>query len=91
VPDPLGRHVQRRADHHVGAGDDAVAVDRRDPEVGEHHPAVVAQQHVGRFDVAVPHPGAVGGVQGGQHRQADVCDPTRLQRAVRPHDLLQRP
>jgi hypothetical protein len=90
VPGPLGGHELRRAEHQVGAGDHAVALDGGDAEVGQHHPVVVGQQHVRRLDVAVPYPGPVRRHQGGQDLQADLGGAARFQRALGGHHLLQR-
>jgi hypothetical protein len=88
-PDPFGRHVQRGPQHHVRAGDGGVPLDGGDAEVGQHDAAVVGQQHVGRLDVAVQHPGPLRGVQGGQQFQADARDAAGRERAVLADDLLQ--
>ncbi|PPS68592.1 hypothetical protein BZZ08_07386 [Streptomyces sp. MH60] len=75
--DALGREIVDGADDLSGPGDGGVALDLRDAEVGEQHPAVVGEQHVARFDVAVQDAGGVRGAQGAQHPQAD---PGRLPR-----------
>ena len=71
VAGPLRRDVLRGADHQPGAGDRAVVDEGGQAEVGEHHPAVGADQHVVRLDVAVQHAGPVRGGQRVQHGEAD--------------------
>ena len=59
-------------------------------EVGEHDPAVRADQHVAGFDVAVQHAGPVRGDQGVQHGEADPGRVPMGQRTVLGQDILQR-
>jgi hypothetical protein len=82
--------VLGRTEHEPGAGDEAFAVDRGDPEVGQDRPAVVREEDVGRLDVPVPDTGPVGGAQRGGDLKADRCDLPRWQRAVGLDDLVQR-
>ena len=87
VPGALRRDVRGRAEHHAGTGDVRVAGDGGQAEVGQHHPAVVAEQHVARLDVAVQDAGPVRGPQRVQHAEADLGDPPRRQRPVLGEDL----
>jgi len=58
----LGRHVARRAQGALG--ERRVVVEAaRDAEVGEHHAPAPLEQHVARLEIAVDHPGRVGGAQ----------------------------
>jgi hypothetical protein len=63
-PDLLGRHVRRRADARVGAGQRRGLGGPRDPEVDDGR-AVRRHQHVSRLEVAVDDAGGVDGLQGG--------------------------
>ena len=45
-------------------------------EVGEHHPAVVAEVHIGGFDVAVQYADAVGCHEHIEQAKADVRHPS---------------
>ena len=91
----LGRHVGRRADHHVGGGQRVVAAAvARDAEVDQLDDVGLAagggHQQVRRLDVAVDHPARVGL---GQRRGGlgDQVDRARWrQRAALGHQLLQR-
>ncbi len=69
---PFGGQVVDGADQFAGPGDGGVALDRGDPEVGEEHLPVAGEQDVARLDVAVQHPGAVGGAQGAQYVESDA-------------------
>jgi len=78
--------------HHAGLGQRrADLVEGGQAEVGQHHPAVVGEQHVARLHVAVQHAGIVRGAQRGQHRQPIWGDPDRWHRALVLDDLSERP
>ncbi len=86
----LRRDVAGGADEHAGRGDGRVALDLGDAEVGEHDPAVVGDQHVGRLHVAVQDALAVRGAQHVEHGEPDLGGAARLQQAVLPDDLGER-
>ena len=67
-----------------------VAGARRDAEVGEDHPAVVADHDVARLHVAVDDPPRVRGLERAQQRQPDLRRLLRRQRAVVAHDVRER-
>ncbi len=75
------------ADEHAGGGDGGVALDLGDAEVGEHHPAVLGDQHVRRLHVAVQDALTVRRAQHVQHGQADLGGAPGLQDAVLPDHL----
>ncbi|MCX5149692.1 hypothetical protein OHB36_23420 [Streptomyces sp. NBC_00320] len=88
----FGSHVQRRPEDRVRVGDPgARRAGTGDAEVGDRHPAVLAQHQVRRLDVAVRDPLEVRGVQRVQGLAGDV---ERLLDGERPGlraDLGQRP
>ena len=86
----FGRKVGRRAEQHARRGQGRAVGGLGDPEVGQHHPALRAEQDVGRFHVPVHHPGLVHRAQGGQHAQADPGRLGRGQRPVLGHGVAQR-
>src|SRR4051812_12225909 len=65
---PLRRDVGGGADEHAGGGDGRVALDLGDTEVGEHDPAVLGNQHVGRLHVPVQNALAVRGPEHVENR-----------------------
>jgi len=83
----LGRDEVRRAEHHARGGELHVGGHPGDAEVGEHAPAVGADQHVGRLDVAVQHAVGVGDLQRAEQRDADLRDRARRDRAVFDHHV----
>jgi hypothetical protein len=83
------RYVLRGADDQAGTGDGTVVDERGESEIGEHHPAVDAHQHVVRLDVAVQHARPVCGGQGVQHVEADPGGLDRHERAVLRDHLMQ--
>lgn len=70
---PLGREVVDGADDLAGARDRRIALDLRDPEVGEQDTAVGREQDVARLHVPVQHTGGVRSAQRAQHPQPDPC------------------
>ena len=78
----LGRHVGGGAQHRAAAGDARAVGRRRDAEVDELRDRVVAQQHVGRLDVAVDHPVGVRVVERSAELARHARHPPRAQRAV---------
>ncbi|ESU46197.1 hypothetical protein P376_5825 [Streptomyces sp. HCCB10043] len=69
--DPLGCDVLGRADERAGLGELLLALDLRDPEVGEHDPVAGAEHDVVRLDVPVQDADRVGGRQRVEDREAD--------------------
>jgi hypothetical protein len=67
----LRRQIVDRADDLPGARDGRVALDLRDPEVGEQDAPVVGDQYVAGLDVAVQYARGVRGPQRAQHPQPD--------------------
>ncbi len=90
VPGALGSDVRRRAQDKPGARHVRVAGNGGETEIGQHHTAVAAHQHVARLDVAVHDAGAVGGLQRVQHAQADLGGADRVVRPVGGERVLQR-
>ncbi len=90
APGPLRRDVRGRADQHPGGGHRGVALHPGDAEVGQHHSSVVADQHIGRLDVAVQDARAVRLGQDAQQVQADLRGPARGQHPVLADHLAQR-
>ena len=82
APRHLGGEVGRGARHHPGRGDGDVVDGAGDAEVGDLGQAVVAEQDVAGLDVAVHHPGLVGGGQRVGHLAPDVRDALGVQRPV---------
>ena len=85
--DLLGREVLGRADHEARLGEVGALGRLGDAEVGDLHPAVAGEQHVGRLDVAVDEPGPVGGVErlgdlGGQPGRLPRVDRRRVVEAL---------
>ncbi len=87
---PLRGDVGRRADEHAGGGDGGIPLDLGDAEVGQHDPAVVRHQDVGRLHIAVQDALAVGGTQHVQHGHAHLGGAARGERAVVADDLGER-
>lgn len=83
------RHVPRRADYLTCAGQLLLALDDRDPEVGDNRTAG-REQDVGRLDVPVEYPRVVRGPQRRQHLHADSRDQVRGQGTVRADGVVQR-
>ena len=52
---PFGRKVGRRPEQHARYGQGRAVGGLGDPEIGQHHPAVRAEQDVSRFHVTVHH------------------------------------
>ena len=71
APELLRRHEAGRADHLVGLGQVGAGKPRH-PEVGDLHLPALAEQDIGRLDVAVHDPAAVGIVETGGDLQADA-------------------
>ena len=72
--EPLGCCVKRAARCHLGAVAGLVKHAARYAEVGEHHPAVVAEVHIGGFDVAVQDAGTVSCHEYIEQAKADAGD-----------------
>ena len=68
---PLGCDELGRADEGAGLRQPLLALDLGDAEVGEHHAIAPAQQDVVRLDIAVQHPGLMGGRERAEHVEPD--------------------
>ena len=88
--DPFRRGEPGGAHHHPGLGEPGVALQGGDAEVGQHGPAVRAEQHVARLDVTMQDAGRVRAAQRAEQPAAQIRGLLRGQRAVLGHDLLQR-
>jgi hypothetical protein len=81
----------RRTEDQPGPRNGAVtALEDREAEVGEDDAAVVGQQDVAGLDVAVQDAGEVGGLERGQHVDADHRGPIGWQGALFGDHLVQR-
>ncbi len=86
---PFGSDVAGRADEQARLGDRGQILQPGDAEVGQHHPAVVGQEHVGRLHVAVLDAVGVRGGQRVQHPQPERRHPLRRPGALGGHRVLQ--
>ena len=102
--DHLGVQVGGRSHHQPGRRQTGLLGGDRDPEVDDHRIEPVAvgiedreillggppQHDVAGFEIAMDHAGAVDGMQGVAHDQADLAHRLRMQPAVDPHRILER-
>src|SRR5205809_144224 len=87
----LGRHVVRRADDHPGRRQSCRGLERLgDPEVREHHPAVVVEHDVGRLHVAVHHTALMGVSQGAGRFPENPLDLRHGKRLLLVEQILER-
>ncbi|GAA3078308.1 hypothetical protein GCM10020254_23120 [Streptomyces goshikiensis] len=86
---PLRRQVLGGTDHFAGHRQGGAALDHRDPEVAQHHPAVLRDQHVRRLHVPVLHTDGVRGAQRVQHFGADVRGAPRGEGPLGPQQIGQ--
>jgi hypothetical protein len=68
----LRRHVGGRAERQSGRRELWDTLERGDAKAGQPHPTVVPHHHVGRLDITVDDPGAVGGLQHTRHLSAEL-------------------
>jgi hypothetical protein len=68
----LRRHVGGRAERQRGRRELWDTLERGDAKAGQPHPTVVPHHHVGRLDITVDDPGAVGGLQHTRHLSAEL-------------------
>jgi hypothetical protein len=76
-----------RAQHHAGRGELALGRQPGHAEVGEDASPVVADQHIGRLDVAMEHAGGVGHLERTQHRDTDLGHGPGAERPVIDHHV----
>ena len=86
---PFRREVGEGTDGGAFAGEFGVGGGVGQPEVDEAGEVVLAEQNVGRFDIAVDHRFGMGGIQRSGDLTHDVHRPRRAQRAVALERALQ--